>query len=99
MRFFRKNVAVPFGSNSFFLEKIITAIPNSLTAHFPLGEMTSGGKWLYEVRIIHYIVILPIAIFRGRGRGMERGEIPLSDMSHHIFMNEFITLEGTNLFF
>ena len=37
------------------------------------GEMTmgGGGKWLHEVRIIHYIVVLPVAIFlRGAG-GME----------------------------
>ena len=34
------------------------------------------GAWLYEVRIIHYIAVRPIAIFRG-----ER-EKPLSDSNH-----------------
>ena len=29
--------------------------------------MTKGEKWLNEVRIIHYLVVLPIAIFPGWG--------------------------------
>ena len=39
-----------------------------------MSEMTMGEKWLHEVRIIHYIVVLPVAIFTrggGGGGGME----------------------------
>ena len=35
-----------------------------------------GEKWLYEVRTIRYIVVLPIVIFTGEGGGVGG---PLSD--------------------
>ena len=31
--------------------------------------MIMGEKWLYEDRTFHYIVVLPIGIFQGWGRG------------------------------
>ena len=43
-----ENGAVPFGSDSFFLEKIPTAIPNS---HFSLGEGDDLGEGGGEVTL------------------------------------------------
>ena len=55
-----------------------TAIPNSLIAHFPVTvNWLQGQKGLYEVHIIHYIVVLCMAILPGGG-GEGRGKA-LSD--------------------
>ena len=39
-----------------------------------------GGKWLYEVRTSHYIVVFPTDIFRGEGGG--EGEKALPDRNN-----------------
>ena len=38
-----------------------------------------GEKWLYEVRTIRYIVVLPIVIFPGEGGGGGEGDHSLTD--------------------
>ena len=47
------------------------AIQNSPIVPFRWGKTTTGEKWLYDVRTIHYILVLPEAIFpRGGGQGL-----------------------------
>ena len=67
-----------FHSVSICFRKIPKTIPNSLTADFSgRGKRTlrgGGGGDDYEVRTIHHIVVLPMAIFPLRGEGVDRGK-------------------------
>ena len=62
-------------------------IPNCLRAISPVGGKWILGKgrrmeWLHEVRTVHYIIILPIAIFPGDwGKGDRDKNHSLSDTS------------------
>ena len=42
-----------------------------------------GEKWLYEVRIIYYIAVITIAIFRGGGGGGGGGKIRSDSFNAH----------------